>query len=304
MPAPEARSPRKFAPRFALRTLLAVMTAAALLCGWLALRIREGQRQKEIYLELFRGGHSADWSHYELVALPGRTPNAELRSTLPVWLERTPLAAAVHRIDKVTIRGDGPVAYLKAIRLLAELGHVRTVSVYGQAFSEADLERLLAAVQIKQLYLERAASSRPHSQPDIAEADLALRRPNAVLRSGHRRPARVADLFRRHPHAHQRPGTGRLRAPEAAEVPRPLANAHKPGGHRSAPPGHALVRSSLGTAGPAAAWTWRLICRQPNTAHVNIGTLFALKFRSRARLPFRPAVQPPRQPAATRQLSD
>jgi hypothetical protein len=148
--------PRRFAPQFRLRTLLVLVTAAAATCGWIAWRIREGQAHREVYEAIFRAGHSADWSHYKLVALPGSQPvNSQLQSTLPTWLEATPLAAAVHRIDRVAVYGRGRKSYEQVLELLERLGRVRILSVYDKTMDEERLERLVGAAQIEKLYLER-----------------------------------------------------------------------------------------------------------------------------------------------------
>ena len=155
-PRPAARR-RYLTFRFGLRGLLIGVAFVAIGCAVLASFLREGHRQRALAARL-----DAEWSHYEWVPVPGAPGSRRARSTLPRWVEAASLSPAFRRIQRVTLRGHTPTDCDRELSALAELGKVRTISVYGEGFGERELERLLTHVEVDQLYIESAQLSRGH----------------------------------------------------------------------------------------------------------------------------------------------
>lgn len=149
--------------RFGLRTLLVIVSLAAVLLGILSSLLYQGRRHQRIAQELEALGAIVDmWEPYTHFAgiqgLPGLGGgksgpplNGFGKSLLPLWIDRIGLRLAFERIDRVEIHAGNKLP--EALELLKELGAANSVWMNDPAITCEQLSDTFRGVQVRQLSL-------------------------------------------------------------------------------------------------------------------------------------------------------
>ena len=147
--------------QFSLRSLLLVTFVFALMLGWLRTRRNEGRLHERVAVELQSLGCSSEFSHYELVKVPGAagflaalTGRTERQSTLPSLVEKLGLDPIVRRIRRVRLRTHDPKKLQSALLLLKDIDALESVSFCRSGVvDEKQLADLFDSVAVGSLYI-------------------------------------------------------------------------------------------------------------------------------------------------------